>query len=78
MGMLHYKIGRNHGLLGIRHMAHRKLRRYDSHAAQTSYDVGYKSGYKERMESGKQLDYTQPLNNQLFMEDQNMAQAQRD
>jgi hypothetical protein len=69
MGVRQYNIGKKHALAGIRAMAHRKLRQYDSRSAQESYYNGYSAGTKERMtRTGKvPLDYSNPLNNQLFM-----------
>jgi hypothetical protein len=68
MGVRQFNLGKKHGLEGIRHMAHRKLRRYDSAHAQESYNNGYYEGTKVRLAIGKKLDYSNPLNNQLFME----------
>lgn len=68
MGVKQFNLGKKHGLGGIRHMAHRKLRRYDSAHAQESYNNGYCEGAKTRLAKGMKLDYSNPLNNQLFME----------
>ena len=68
MGVVQYKLGFAHGRNGVRSMAHRKGKRYDSEQANKSYHAGYLHGAKERREQdGKvALDYTNPLNNQLF------------
>lgn len=64
MGVRQYNLGKKHGLAGIRHMAHRKLP-YDGRGAQQSYNQGYKDGYSQRLKNtGKTLDYSNPLNNQ--------------
>lgn len=69
MGVRQYQLGKRHALAGVRSMAHRKLRMYDSASANTSYHNGYAAGMKERyIKEGKvKLDYDNPLNNQLFV-----------
>lgn len=64
-----YQIGFQHGRDGVRHMAHRKGRRYDSVSANESYANGYRRGVEERYAQTHKvkLDYDNPLNNQLFM-----------
>lgn len=63
-----YRMGKKHGREGIRHMAHRQCRMYDSKGAQRSYNDGYMEGAKERQEKDKKvgLDYSRPENNQDF------------
>jgi hypothetical protein len=63
-----YRVGKRHGLTGVRHLAHRRCRPYDSRSAQESYNHGYSAGAKERREQQNKvgLDYSNPLNNQLF------------
>lgn len=70
MGVRQYALGKKHALLGIRAMAHRKLRPYNGASDNRSYINGYSDGVKERLRtSGKiSLDYSQPLNNQDFTE----------
>lgn len=69
MGVSQYNLGKKHARAGIRVMAHRKLRQYDSRSMQESYYNGYSAGTKERLAAtGKvALDYSNPMNNQLFM-----------
>ena len=71
MGVRQYNLGKQHGLAGIRSMAHRNLRQYDSSSANESYHNGYRDGVTERYKTTKKisLDYTQPLNNRLFPSD---------
>lgn len=66
MGVRQYRLGLKHGQAGVRHMAHRRMRPYDSASAQRSYNDGYKKGYSERMRQGKGLDYTNPFNTRWF------------
>lgn len=68
MGTLQYRLGKQHALKGIRALAHRVGRRYDSEHANESYINGYSAGCHERYEKTKKvgLDYSQPLNNQVF------------
>lgn len=68
-----YNLGYDHGRLGVRHLAHRKLRVYDSASANRSYNHGYSDGYRARAAAGLRpgLDYSNPLNNQLFMRPDN-------
>jgi len=68
MGVSQYNLGKKHAIDGVRAMAHRKLRSYDSKRAQESYYNGYSAGMKARLAKGKgiKLDYSNPLNNQLF------------
>lgn len=68
MGVKQYQLGKKHALSGVRALAHRKGRRYDSQSANESYVRGYSAGTKERYSvSGKVgLDYSNLLNNQQF------------
>ena len=67
MGLRQYNLGKQHGREGIRAMAHRNCRRYDSQSANESYIQGYSVGAAERMEQKKVgLDYSRPENNRLF------------
>lgn len=66
MSVRQYNLGKKHALEGIRAMAHRKLRPYDSRTANESYIRGYSDGTKERRTP--RLDYSKALNNQLFIE----------
>lgn len=59
-----YRMGLKHGREGVRAMAHRRFGRYDSEGANRSYYNGYHQGIKER--GTMRLDYSNPLNNQLF------------
>lgn len=70
MGIRQFFLGRRHGMDGIRHMAHRNMRPYDSKTAQDSYNTGYKVGYDQRAKhvKGPLLDYTNPINNKLFID----------
>lgn len=69
MAVRQYQLGLKHGREGVRYMAHRLCRNYDSRRAQESYLQGYKKGSAERLtETGKTLDYSNPLNNQLFID----------
>jgi hypothetical protein len=75
MGIRQYELGKKHALAGIRCLAHRKLRPYDSARANKSYINGYYAGAKERMAQGKKLmDYSQSLNNQNFASDEGKSQ----
>lgn len=67
MGVRQYNLGKKHGQQGIRALAHRKLRPYDGASDQRSYINGYSEGYKERLSKSKTLDYSKPLNNQVFL-----------
>ena len=61
------QLGYEHGLAGIRALAHRRCRPYDSHSANRAYNSGYRKGAYERLKStGKTLDYDNPLNSQFF------------
>jgi hypothetical protein len=68
MGLRQYNLGIKHGREGIRAMAHRNCRQYDSRSANESYIQGYKVGAAERLaDKGKVgLDYSRPENNRLF------------
>ncbi len=68
MGVRQYNLGKKHALDGIRAMAHRNGRRYDSQHANESYHRGYHAGSDERYsKTGKvRLDYNHPMNNRLF------------
>ena len=64
MGVRQYKVGKQHGLQGIRFLAHRNGRAYCEGHAKESYRRGYYDGAKER--GTPRLDYSQPLNNRQF------------
>lgn len=64
MGVSQYNLGKRHAKDGIRAMAHRKLRRYDSQHAQESYNRGYSDGIKER--GSIRMDYSNPLNDRVM------------
>lgn len=68
MGVRQYALGKKHGLNGVRALAHRRNKRYDSIRANQSYHNGYREGYKQRHMSGGKvgLDYSNPLNNRIM------------
>lgn len=59
-----YRMGKKHGKTGIRALAHRNGRRYDSQSANESYNNGYHDGVKER--GSIKMDYSNSLNNRLM------------
>lgn len=63
MGVRQYQLGKKHGREGVRALAHRKGKAYDSDQAQRSYIRGYSDGWSARR---KGLDYSNRLNTQLF------------
>lgn len=61
-----YRVGKKHGKTGVRAMAHREGRPYDSRGANDSYYHGYQDGVKER--GSMKMDYSNPLNNRVMKE----------
>lgn len=62
-----YELGRRHGYKGIRPLAHRNGKRYDSASKQGRYTKGYVRGSEERLAEGRLgLDYSKSENYKLF------------
>ena len=59
-----YELGKRHARDGVRALAHRNGRIYDSRRAQQSYTRGYHEGIKEY--GFRRLDYSNPLNNRTM------------
>lgn len=64
MSLHQYNLGKRHGRLGIRALAHRNCLPYEVAKANESYLLGYSDGVKER--GSARLDYSRKENNKVF------------